>query len=218
MKFNVIHNGKREKINSTQSSPTKKYNSSRSKKHTSVYNKQYQYSRQYKMSANAVSSASETWDHTDERSLGQTAVSEGDLSMNESLELKPVRTAVTKNNGLMEQSFIRRTALKIRKGIERVAHQRRRFNYARKVADERIRENLWKRIRMESSGRDQLKDNSLYDILGCDWSQFRGHIEQQFDGDMNWQNYGAWYIDFADKNLHEKWNYKNLIPRKKAER
>ena len=216
MKFNVIHNGKREKISNTQSSRTEKYNSSRSKKHTSVHNKQYQHSRQYKMSANAVSSASETWDHAEERSLGQTAVSEGDLSMSESLELKPVRTAVTKNNGLMEQSFIRRTALKIRKGIERVAHQRRRFNYARKVADERIRENLWKRIRMESSGRDQLKDNSLYDILGCDWNQFRGYIEQQFDGDMNWQNYGAWYIDFADKNFSEKWNYKNLVPRKKA--
>ena len=216
MKFNVIHNGKREKISNTQSSRTEKYNSSRSKKHTSVHNKQYQQSRQYKMSANAVSSASETWDYADEKSLGQTAVSEGDLSMSESLELKPVRTAVTKNNGLMEQSFIRRTALKIRKGIERVAHQRRRFNYARKIADERIRENLWKRIRMESAGRDQLKDNSLYDILGCDWSQFRGHIEQQFDADMNWQNYGAWHIDFADKNFRDKWNYKNLIPRKKT--
>lgn len=167
------------------------------------------------MSVNAVSSASETWDIAEERYLGQTAVSEGDLSTNESLELKPVRTAVTKTNGLMEQSFIRRTALKIRKGIERLAHQRRRFNYARKVADERIRENLWKRIRMESSGRDQLKDNSLYDMLGCNWNQFRVHIEQQFDSDMNWQNYGVWYIDFMDMNITEKWNYKNLIPRKK---
>lgn len=214
MKFNVIHNGKREKVTNTQSARSTKYMSTRGKKHTSVYNKQYQYNKQYKPSVNAVSSTSEALEHIEERSLGHTAVSDGDLSMHESLEIKPARTAVTKNNGLMEQSFIRRTALKIRKGIERVAHQRRRFNYARKAADERIRENLWKRIHMEKIGRDQLKENSLYDILGCDWSQFRAHIEQQFDSEMNWQNYGFWHIGFKEKVIVEKWNFKNLKPTK----
>lgn len=218
MEFNIIHKGKRERLIKPLGQRGVLHTGNRQKKHAAAYAKRKQYTRVYENENTAVANATISSISVKERSVGQTAVSEGDLSMNESMELKPQRTAVTKNNGLMEQSFMRRTALKIRKGIERVAHQRRRFNYARKVADERIRENLWKRIRMENSGRDQLKDNSLYDILGCDWNQFRVHIEQQLGGDLNWQNYGIWYIDFADKNITEKWNYKNLIPRKKAEK
>jgi hypothetical protein len=212
MKFNVIHNGRREKAISTQAQREVVYRGRRSKKHNALYGKQYQRTKLYENANNAVFGSAESWTNVDEKVQGLTAVSEGDLSVHESVELEANATAVRKNNGLQEQSFIRRTALKIRKGVERVAHRRRRFNYARKVADERVRENLWKRIRMEIDGRDQLKQNSLYDMIGCDWQQFKGHIELQFEEGMSWANYGDWYIGFLNDKVSQKWNYTNLKP------
>jgi hypothetical protein len=65
---------------------------------------------------------------------------------------------------------------------------------------------------MDEAGRDLLKDNSLFDIIGCDWQQFKIHIEEEFQDGMTWDNYGKWYIDFIDSAALQKWNYKNLIP------
>ena len=39
------------------------------------------------------------------------------------------------------------------------------------------------------------EDNSLFDIIGCDWQQFKIHIEEEFQDGMTWDNYGEWHID-----------------------
>jgi hypothetical protein len=212
MEFKIIHKGKRERLIKPLGQRGVLHAGSRQKKHTSAYAKRKQYTRVYENENTAVGSNIISNVAVNERSVGQTAVSEGDFSMRESVALSSSSTAVSKNNGLLQQSFIRRTALKIKKGVERLAHKRRRGNYKRKVSDQRIQENLWKRIRMDEAGRDLLKDNSLFDIIGCDWQQFKIHIEEEFQDGMTWDNYGKWYIDFIDSAALQKWNYKNLIP------
>ena len=212
MEFKIIHKGKRERLIKPLCQRGVLHTGSRQKKHASAYAKRKQYTRVYENENTAVGSTIISNVAVNERSVGQTAVSEGDLSMRESVALSSSSTAVSKNNGLLQQSFIRRTALKIKKGVERLAHKRRRGNYKRKMSDQRIQENLWKRIRMDEAGRDLLKDNSLFDIIGCDWQQFKIHIEEEFQDGMTWDNYGKWYIDFIDSAALQKWNYKNLIP------
>ena len=39
------------------------------------------------------------------------------------------------------------------------------------------------------------KELSSTEYLGCSTDEFKQHIEKQFKGDMNWENYGIWHID-----------------------
>lgn len=67
------------------------------------------------------------------------------------------------------------------------------------------------------------KSNSVSKYLGCSIEEFKLYLEKQFNQNMNWGNYGAyWEIDHIDpiKNfnftdeleIYECWNYKNLQP------
>lgn len=67
------------------------------------------------------------------------------------------------------------------------------------------------------------KSNSVFKYLGCSTNEFKIHIEQQFDENMNWGNYGSyWEVDhinpienynFDNENeIYECWNYINLQP------
>jgi len=67
------------------------------------------------------------------------------------------------------------------------------------------------------------KTNSVFKYLGCSIEEFKIYLEQQFDKDMNWGNYGKyWEIDhikpieiFNFENeieIYECWNYQNLQP------
>ena len=39
------------------------------------------------------------------------------------------------------------------------------------------------------------KDAASHEILGCDWDDFKTHIERQFTNGMSWGNRGAWELD-----------------------
>ena len=44
--------------------------------------------------------------------------------------------------------------------------------------------------------RQRIKKNSrTHDILGCSYEYFKIHIEEKFDKDMTWDNYGEWHFD-----------------------
>ena len=40
-----------------------------------------------------------------------------------------------------------------------------------------------------------LKNGKTESIIGCDWDQFKLHIESQFSEGMNWDNRGEWHVD-----------------------
>lgn len=39
------------------------------------------------------------------------------------------------------------------------------------------------------------KKSKAQDILGCDWQEFKTHIERQFLKGMTWDNRGEWHLD-----------------------
>jgi len=43
-----------------------------------------------------------------------------------------------------------------------------------------------------------------FDYLCCDMDEFVEHIENQFEGDMNWSNYGTFWEMDHEKPLGEK--------------
>jgi hypothetical protein len=67
------------------------------------------------------------------------------------------------------------------------------------------------------------KSNSVFKYLGCSLKNFKLYLEQQFNKDMNWDNYGKyWEVDHInpienfnfsnESEIYECWNYKNLQP------
>jgi hypothetical protein len=67
------------------------------------------------------------------------------------------------------------------------------------------------------------KSNSVFEYLGCSLENFKLYLEQQFNKDMNWDNYGEyWEVDHInpienfnfsnESEIYECWNYKNLQP------
>lgn len=80
--------------------------------------------------------------------------------------------------------------------------------------------NLRKRLNDMLKSKKWLKHNKTKDILGCDLETFKTHLENQFQPNMNWENYGKWHVDhiiplFSAKNYEELvllYHYKNTQP------
>jgi len=67
------------------------------------------------------------------------------------------------------------------------------------------------------------KTKSIFKYLGCDLDEFLLHLENKFDSNMNWENYGKyWEIDHIipienfnlnnENEIYQCWNYLNLQP------
>jgi len=52
-----------------------------------------------------------------------------------------------------------------------------------------------RRIQKSLVKRGWIKKSRTAAILGCDWNEFKTHIERQFLSGMNWQNRDKWHID-----------------------
>ena len=84
-----------------------------------------------------------------------------------------------------------------------------------KIID-RLRYRLWYVLKRFNNN----KQNSILGILGCSSKEFKKYLENQFDDNMNWDNYGKWHIDHiiplsSAKNIDELENlfhYKNCQP------
>jgi hypothetical protein len=66
------------------------------------------------------------------------------------------------------------------------------------------------------------KDRKTFDIIGCTTQFLKEHLENQFVGDMNWNNHGlfGWHIDHiiplssakTEEELYKLCHYSNLQP------
>jgi hypothetical protein len=66
------------------------------------------------------------------------------------------------------------------------------------------------------------KDRKTFDIIGCTPQFLKEHLENQFVGDMNWNNHGlfGWHIDHiiplssakTEEELYKLCHYSNLQP------
>lgn len=54
------------------------------------------------------------------------------------------------------------------------------------------------------------KKNNVKEILGCNFEEFKKHIEKQFKEGMNWENRGEWHLDHIIPLATAK-NYEELI-------
>ena len=57
----------------------------------------------------------------------------------------------------------------------------------------RLTENL--RARMNAALKNHQKTGSAIQDLGCSIAAFKLYIENQFESDMSWDNYGEWHLD-----------------------
>jgi hypothetical protein len=83
----------------------------------------------------------------------------------------------------------------------------------------RLKENIRSRINLALKN----KSNSSEKLLGCSIEEYIVYLEQQFDQNMNWENYGKyWEIDHKKpistfdltkkQEIKECFNYKNTQP------
>jgi len=60
----------------------------------------------------------------------------------------------------------------------------------------RFKSNMRTHINVRLKNFLKTKKGSTLEYLGCDWDTYINHLEQQFNSNMNWDNYGSyWEID-----------------------
>ena len=79
--------------------------------------------------------------------------------------------------------------------------------------NERIKLQIKKKLKSKKNKPTKL-------IIGITMAELKKHLENQFDENMSWDNYGAyWHIDhkipkswFSKKDVLDSWHYSNLQP------
>ena len=61
--------------------------------------------------------------------------------------------------------------------------------------DYKIKRNLRRRIGLALKDQGVSKHKSLIKYIGCSIEYFKKYIEECFDENMTWENYGEWHID-----------------------
>ena len=71
----------------------------------------------------------------------------------------------------------------------------------------RLKHNIRCLIRQSLSGKGLRKNSLSEQILGCTYSEFKTHLESQWEAWMNWDNYGLY-----DGELNYGWDIDHIIP------
>lgn len=81
----------------------------------------------------------------------------------------------------------------IQENIEKVREDRKLYERKRRQETEyRILSNLRNRLGRAAKGS---KSDTTANLIGCDITVLRIHLESLFQSDMTWDNYGKWHID-----------------------
>ena len=105
---------------------------------------------------------------------------------------------------------------------EKITEIAKNYNKTRRRVDilYRLKLNLRSRISSYLKLKGISKTNKTIEFVGCSPEELRKHLENLFDINMNWENYGKWEIDHIiplseDKNIQDIYkinNFTNLQP------
>ena len=105
---------------------------------------------------------------------------------------------------------------------EKILEIAKTYNKIRRKTDVlyRLKQNLRSRISTYLKVNKITKTNKTIEFVGCSPSDLKKHLENLFDENMNWSNYGKWEIDHIiplsqAKNVEDIYklnNYTNLQP------
>ena len=98
-----------------------------------------------------------------------------------------------------------------------------KYRAARRATDPlfKLKHNIRSLISSVLRRKNFSKKSKTAELLGCSWDQFKKHIEDHFDHDMNWDNYGTfWTYDHVcpvsqalnEEELLKLQNYLNIRP------
>ena len=84
----------------------------------------------------------------------------------------------------------------------------------------KLNHNIRCRIRKFLKIRNFYKKSRTSEIIGCSQSELRIFLEQKFQPEMSWENYGDWHIDHiiplssakTEEEIYELCHYTNLQP------
>jgi len=86
----------------------------------------------------------------------------------------------------------------------------------------RLKENMRNYFYQSFIKNRNAKRDSILSYIGCSFDDLKIYLENSFDKNMSWENYGSyWEIDHKDpifnfstseEDLHKCWNYRNLQP------
>lgn len=112
--------------------------------------------------------------------------------------------------------------------LENNKEKRREYlkNYDKKKRNEndifKIKSYIRNRIRSFLKLKNISKQNKTFEIVGCTPEELKLHLEKQFNGEMNWSNYGkfGWHIDHIipldsgcnEEDILKLCHYTNLQP------
>ena len=103
-------------------------------------------------------------------------------------------------------------------------HREERKEYRKNKFEEDLNYKIEHNVRSKLHTFFKSKDDNLYsDLVGCSLNQFKRWLEYNFDRNMNWSNYGAyWHMDHVipvcvfdlsnDEHLKFCFNWKNTRP------
>lgn len=69
------------------------------------------------------------------------------------------------------------------------------------------------RIRLALKDKKEIKEQETIKYLGCDYEFLKNYIENKFQPNMTWDNYGEWEIDhIIPVSKNGSFHYTNLQP------
>jgi hypothetical protein len=142
---------------------------------------------------------------------------------------KKYRTINQERIRLQERERYAKNAERVRaRKKEAYAKNKIKLNVARKARRELYKKdplfNLAKRLRDRIYGifnrKNCPKNSTTQKLLGCNWSEAKEHLENQFSDGMSWENMGSWHIDHivplasatTQEELIALCHYSNLQP------
>lgn len=112
--------------------------------------------------------------------------------------------------------------LTIEERKENARSYRRKYKAMKKATDPlyKLRENLRRRTLKAFETTKWNINNTTKDLLGCEYIEFKNHIESLFNNGMSWQNQGLWHVDHiiplasatTEEEIKKLFHYTNLQP------
>lgn len=113
-----------------------------------------------------------------------------DSAINLALKKRKCADLWRRNNHERFKNRLKLWRLKNKNKIKTYKKNKRNYNLLHAMA-ERTRSRIHAFIRKNGYS----KPSKTQEMLGCDWSHLKAHLESRFTDGMSWENRGMWHID-----------------------